>query len=375
MAAATALCENELPRAEALLRAHLRQHESDVAALRMLAEVAARLRRYGDAQTLLEHCLELAPSFSAARHNYALVLLRQRKPAEALRQIERLLAVESRNPSYRNLHAAILANLGDVTESIEVYESVLKEFPKQPKVWMSLGHSLKTAGRLDDGVRAYRRAIELDSTLGEAYWSLANLKTFRFAVEDVAAMRAALALPKLKPEDRLHFEFSLGKALEDAAEYEDSFAHFSAGSETRRSLTHYDADDTTEQMRLCKAVFTPELIARRAGLGAAARDPIFIVGLPRAGSTLLEQILASHSLVEGTTELPDIPSLAREFVGKTLAARRARAIRRTSRCWRARRCGSLARGTCRRPGRSARPMPRTSSTNCRTTSRTWASST
>ena len=270
MAAATALCENELPRAEVLLRAHLKQHETDVAALRMLAEVAARLRRYGDAQTLLKNCLELAPSFSAARNNYALVLLRQRKPAEALRQIERLLAEDSRNPGYRNLHAAILANLGDVTESIEVYESVLKEFPKQPKVWMSLGHSLKTAGRLDDSVRAYRHAIELDSTLGEAYWSLANLKTFRFAVEDVVTMRAALARPNLTPEDRLHFEFSLGKALEDAAAYEESFAHYSAGSEIRRTLTHYDADDTTAQMRCAKAVFTPELIARRAGLGVDA---------------------------------------------------------------------------------------------------------
>ena len=316
MAAAKALCENELPRAEALLRAHLKQHETDVAALRMLAEVAARLRRYADAQILLEHCLEFAPSFSAARNNYAVVLHRQGKPAEALRQIERLLTEDPRNPGYRNLNAAILANLGDVTESIEVYESVLKEFPKQPKVWMSLGHALKTAGRLDDSVRAYRRAIDQDATLGEVYWSLANLKTFRFTPEEVAAMRAALARPDLNPEDRLHFEFTLGKALEDAAAYEESFARYSAGCEIRRSLMHYDADDTTEQMRRSKAVFTPELFARRAGLGADARDPIFIVGLPRAGSTLLEQILSSHSLVEGTMELPDIPSLAREFAGK-----------------------------------------------------------
>ena len=316
MAAASALCENELPRAEALLREHLKLHETDVAALRMLAEVAARLRRYGDAQILLEHCLELAPSFSAARNNYAIVLHRQGKPAEALRQIERLLAEDRRNPSYRNLQAAILANLGDVTESIEVYDSVLREFPKQPKVWMSLGHALKTAGRQDDSVRAYRRAIDLDPTLGEVYWSLANLKTFRFTAEDVAALRAALERPDLKSEDRLHFEFALGKALEDAAEYAESFGHYSAGSEIRRALTHYDAEETTEQMRRSKAVFTPELFACRAGCGAEARDPIFIVGLPRAGSTLLEQILSSHSLVEGTMELPDIPSLAREYAGK-----------------------------------------------------------
>src|SRR5581483_7808620 len=193
MRAAAALVENDLPVAESALRAHLRTAPTDVAALRMLAEVAARLRRYADAQVLLERCLELSPSFSAARHNYATVLNRQARPAEALPHIERLLQAEPRNPAYRNLKAATLANLGEYAQSIEVYESVLREFPRQPRVWMSYGHSLKTAGRRDESIAAYRRASEMEPTLGEAYWSLANLKTFRFADEDVATLRRALA--------------------------------------------------------------------------------------------------------------------------------------------------------------------------------------
>jgi predicted Zn-dependent protease len=313
LAAAAALVANDLPVAEARLRAHIQSHPTDVAALRMLAEVAGRLRRYADAVTLLERCLELSPSFDAARQNYAVALHRQGKAAAAVSQIERLLAKEPRNPGYRNLHAAILANLGDFAESIEVYEAVLEEFPQQPKIWMSYGHSLKTAGRLSDAVTAYRRSIAMEPTLGEAYWSLANLKTFRFSTEDVAAMRRALAQADLGDDDRLPFEFSLGKALEDAGEYEESFGHYALGNAMRKKLHPYEAQDNTKFVRRSKAHFTADFFAARAGSGAQARDPIFIVGLPRAGSTLIEQILASHSQVEGTAELPDLPRIAMEI--------------------------------------------------------------
>ena len=315
LGAAAALVDNRIPEAEALLRQHLKQHPTDVAALRMLAEVAARLRRYPDAQRILEGCLELAPSFDAARHNYATVLNRQGKAAAALPHVEQLLAKDPRNPGYRNLKAAILANLADYAGSAEIYAGVLREYPQQAKVWMSYGHSLKTSGRLPDAIAAYRRAIALEPNLGEAYWSLANLKTFRFAEGDVRAIRSALARQDLSDEERLHFEFALGKALEDLAAYEESFAHYRAGNALRRKLHPYSAKENSDFVRRSKALFTREFFAARAGSGAAASDPIFIVGLPRAGSTLLEQILASHSLVEGTMELPDIPQLARELAG------------------------------------------------------------
>lgn len=316
MEAAAALVENNLPVADARLRAHLRGHPTDVAALRMLAEVAGRLRLYQDAQGLLERCLELAPSFDAARHNYAVVLNRQAKPAAALPQVQRLLDKEPRNPGYLNLQAAILANLGDYADSIEIYETVLREHPRQPKVWMSYGHALRTAGRLEESVAAYRHAIGMQPTLAEAYWSLANLKTFRFSDADLAAMRGALARTDLSQEDRLHFEFALGKALEDAKSYARSFQHYAEGNAIRRGLHPYSAEENTRYVGRCKSQYTSEFFAARAGAGSPDRAPIFIVGLPRAGSTLLEQILASHSLVEGTVELPDIPQLVRELAGR-----------------------------------------------------------
>src|SRR5215475_1638667 len=236
MEAAAALVANDLPVADACLRAHLERHPTDVAALRMLAEVAARLRRYLDAQQLLERCLELAPSFDMARYNYASVLTRQGNRAAALGHMEQVLAREPRNPAYRFLKAAALANIGDYAESIIVYERVLKEYPQQPKIWMSYGHSLRTAGRSADAIDAYRSAIGMDSTLGEAYWSLANLKTFHFTEGDVAALRAALERQDLDTDSRLHFEFSLGKALEDRARYEESFLHYARGNALRLQL-------------------------------------------------------------------------------------------------------------------------------------------
>jgi tetratricopeptide (TPR) repeat protein len=310
---AAALVRNELPLAEARLRAHLDSFPTDVAALRMLAEVAGRLARYRDAQQLLERCLELAPGFDAARHNYALVLNRQSKAELALPQVEQLLAREPRHPGYRNLHAAVLANLGDYLGSIRIYEAVLKEFPRQARVWMSLGHSLKTAGRQDESISAYRRAIALEPTLGEAYWSLANLKTFRFSEVEIVALRAALTRADLPDDDRLHFEFALGKACEDAARYQESFAHYAQGNALRRAAHPYSAAEHTRFVERSRGLFTREFFAARAASGSAAPDPIFILGLPRSGSTLVEQILASHSQVEGTMELPDIPVLAREI--------------------------------------------------------------
>ncbi|MDE2447927.1 MAG: sulfotransferase [Gammaproteobacteria bacterium] len=315
MGAAAALCDNRIPEAEALLRAHLAQHPNDVAALRMLAEVAARLLRYSDAQRLLERCLELAPSFDAARHNYATVLNRQGRSAEALQQCAQLLAKEPYNPGYRSLQAAISANLGNYADSIAAYESVLRQFPQQPKLWTSYGHALRTTGKVPESIAAYRRALSMEPTLGEAWWSLANLKTFRFSEADLSALRQALARADLSDEDRLHFEFALGKALEDAASFEESFTHYAAGNALRRTQHGYDAEQTSRFVRRSKQLFTREFFAERAGAGAQAPDPIFIVGLPRAGSTLIEQILASHPLVEGTMELPELPKIARELAG------------------------------------------------------------
>jgi tetratricopeptide (TPR) repeat protein len=311
--AATALCENKLAVAEQLLRARLKQTPTDVAAIRMLAELGARLGRYGDAEKLLTRALELAPGFEGARHNRAVVLFRQQKSAEAIDDIDRLLTREPKNPTYRNLKAAALARLGEYEQAIALYSALLKEFPREPRLWLSQGHALRTAGRQEECIAAYRRCIELAPAFGEAYWSLANLKTFRFSNEDVAAMRKTLTRTDLKDEDRYHLEFSFGKALEDASEFAASFRHYDEANRLRRAKLNYRAEETSAHAARSKALFTRPFFARHAGSGAPDADPIFIVGLPRAGSTLIEQILSSHSRVEGTMELTDLSHIAREL--------------------------------------------------------------
>jgi tetratricopeptide (TPR) repeat protein len=313
LAAAAALCRNDLPEAETRLREHLKRHPTDVAAIRMFAEVAGRLGRFLDAGTLLERCLELAPSFHAARHNYAIVLHRQNRPAAALEQIERLADVDARNPAYRNLRAMVLARIGEYRESIEIYADILRTHPLQAAIWMSYGHALSVAGREQDGIAAYRRCIALEPSCGEAYWSLANLKTFRFDAAELAAMAAALENADLGDEERFHFEFAIAKALEDVGRHAESFAHYAAGNRLRRAGISYSAEETSAHVRRSKALLTAEFFAARRGWGVAAADPVFIVGLPRAGSTLIEQILASHSQVEGTMELPNIMAMAKRL--------------------------------------------------------------
>ena len=311
--AATALGENRIPEAEALLREHLKERPSDIAAMRMLAEVAARLGRHGDAEKLLVRCLELAPGFAAARRNLALVLHRQYKDVGALAEVERLLTKDPHDPACRNLKAAILGGLGRYDESIAIYSSVLKDYPHHDKVWINYGHALKTAGRQEEGVAAYRRSISLVPHNGVAYWSLANLKTFRFTEADVAAMRTQLAGSKLLGEDRVQLHFALGKALEDDGDYAESFRHYAEANRLRRLREPYDGERASARLERSRRLLTRDFFAARRGYGAAVPDPIFIVGMPRAGSTLLEQILASHSAVEGTMELPDILSMAREL--------------------------------------------------------------
>jgi cytochrome c-type biogenesis protein CcmH/NrfG len=311
--AASALCDNKLAIAERLLRAFLREHPTDVAAIRMLAETGVRLSRFDDAEALLARAIQLAPDFIEARHNYAVVLHRQNKLREALVQVQMLLAREPRNPGYRGLNAVVLARIGDYDGAIKAYQSLLKELPDQPKAWMSYGHALKTIGRAEDAIAAYRKSIGLLPSLGEAYWSLANLKTFRFAPPEIEAMRKQLARQTLGEEDRVHLHFALGKALEDAEDYSGAFAQYESGNALRRASLRYDADEISQLVERSKALFTRDFFAERSGWGSPAPDPIFIVGLTRSGSTLLEQILASHSQVEGTMELPDIIALSRRF--------------------------------------------------------------
>jgi len=305
--AALALHRNELPIAERILKPRLKRDPYDFVAMRLLAELATRLARFRDAEVLLRRVLELAPRFTVARSNLALLLYRANRPSEALAELDRLTDEDGDgNPALR---AAAFGRLGDFAEALALYERLVAAPDAPPKLWLSYGHVLKTVGRVAEGIAAYTRAIALAPTLGEAWWSLANLKTHRFAEADVAAMGAALATPGLAAEDRFHLEFTLGKAAEDAGDAARAFACYAAANAHRRALIGYDAAATRRATERARATFTAAFFAARPRHGLASDAPIFIIGLPRSGSTLIEQILSCHALVEPTDELPAIPQM------------------------------------------------------------------
>ena len=315
--AAEHLRKKRLPQAERLTREVLRKDPVDIIAIRMLAAIGLEVGQLDDAISLLERCLELAPGFHLARQNYALALSRRQRFDEALAEIERLLVAEPNNPNYRLLKGSNLVRKGDHGPALELYEAFLSEYPLQSGAQMNYGHTLKTVGRLDESIDAYRTTIRLRPQTGEAYWSLANLKTFRFNDDDIADMQAQIDEEGGDPDDQSHLLFALGKAMEDRKDFNQSFDFYERGNAIRSKRHRHNAQanvfDTVRQIKTLNA----EFFAAREGWGSKAPDPIFIVGLPRAGSTLLEQILASHSQVEGTAELPDIIAISRRLGKKS----------------------------------------------------------
>jgi len=312
--AADALVAGRPAEADSLLRAAAARRPRDPLVLWMAGDVASRGGRNGEAAQLLARALEVAPAFTAARYAYAMVLTWLDRVQEALAEADRLLAAQPANALYRHLRASSLLRLGDDEAAAEAYAAVLEAHPDQAVSWLSYGHALKTIGRQAEAVAAYRRSLALDPGLGEAWWSLANLKTVRFAEADIVAMQAALA-GELADGERFQLHFALGKALEDAGRDAEAFQHYLQGNAMHRARLAYDPAETTGQMRRTKALLNRAFFAARAGQGTPHADPIFIVGLPRSGSTLVEQILASHSRVEGTQELPYIPALAARLAG------------------------------------------------------------
>jgi len=316
ISAAGHLHDGKLALAEPLVREVLKHHPTDVSAMRLLADIGIRVGRYEDAKNLLERALELAPDYHLARNNYAVVLLRKQELTAALKQVDILLANDPENPHHLTLKGSILVRMGDHKTALSIFETVLKSRPLQAPAQLSYGHTLKTVGRLSESIAAYRRAIEISPAIGEAYWSLANLKTFKFTDEDIESMRTAIGSDEGDEDDQSHLAFAMGKALEDRQLFDESFLYYKRGNAIRGKEHHYDPKKNMFNAIRAIKTCTEEFFATRAGDGCPARDPIFIVGLPRAGSTLLEQILASHSMVEGTAELPDIIAISRKLGGR-----------------------------------------------------------
>lgn len=309
--AADALLHGRLEQAEQALRARIDSTPNDLDALRMLAFAVARQTRDVEAESLFNLYLQHRPNDDGARFGFAEVLFRRTKAAAARAQLEPLFARDPNHPAYRNLLAACLAQNAEWDRAITLYEALLGEYEQQPRIWLNYGHALRTLGRADAAVDAYRRAIALRPGFGEPYWSLANLKTHAFSAEEQERMRQALQSAS-NVDDQLHLRFALGKALEDGGNYAESFEHYAAGNTARRNLVSYDADATTQRVQTYEQVFNQGLFAGAAG-GCDSTAPVFVVGLPRSGSTLVEQILASHSAVEGTFELPDIGHLVEDL--------------------------------------------------------------
>lgn len=302
--------------AEGICRDYLQRNPTDVTVIRLLAEIGIKLGVKGDPEILLEDCLRLAPDFHLARNTYANALSQAQKYEQALEEIAYLEKVDPQNLSHSILAASIEVMVGNYEAAIERYKFLTEKFPFHAQLQNSYGHAMKTLGRQEEAIAAYRRAIEIRETMGDAYWNLANLKTFEFTPEDVVQMKRLVDGGESTGSDYFHLCFALGKALEDSGEYEDSFRYYTLGNEKKKEQEGYSADATTEETDALIEHCTPATFAGRQAWGCPEPDPIFIVGLPRSGSTLLEQILASHSMVDGTSELREMVALARRLGGK-----------------------------------------------------------
>ena len=311
VAASALLADGETGAAEELLRSFLLRYGLHAEALRLLARVAMARERLADAQQLCEAALRHAPDFHAARFDYLHVLLERYRYPQALREAERLVAAFPGNRDCLTLEALCRVGLGQHERAMARYRELLPGAERPAELHLAIGHALKALGRGAEAVASYQAAAAVRPDYGDAYWSLANLKTYRF--DDAELLRMQAAEGAATGPDRYQLCFALGKALEDRARYAESFAHYERGNALRRAAGHHDPERLERQLRAQIEVCTAELFAQHRGGGAPDTDPIFIVGLPRSGSTLVEQILASHPAVEGTHELTDIPRLASEL--------------------------------------------------------------
>ena len=304
--AGSLFCDGEMAAAAAVLREFLREHGSHPEALRLLGRIAHDGQQLDEAAGLFEQVLFAAPGYRAARADYVRALIEQQRYIEAQQHLQGLLELEPGQLDYLFLDASIHAGLGQHGRAIEGFQQILARTSGWPQLYLLLGNSLKAVRRRQEAIDAYRCAA---THLGDGYWSLANLKTYRFREDEIVRMRSLEAAPATQTVDRIHLCFAIGKALEDRAEYEQSWRYYERGNALRAARTSYDPHAFENEFE--RLIQTYEA-STSAGLERPKHTPIFIVGLPRSGSTLVEQILASHSKVEGTQELPVVGKIARE---------------------------------------------------------------
>ena len=308
--------DGDVDAAETLIRAHLLSQGNDIEAMRLLARIGVVRKVLDDAELLLSAVLELAPTYHTARREYAEVLLEVHKYGQARRELTLLLEREPDDPLLKTLYATSCVGLGEHERAVRLYGELLQGSAQDAELHLSIAHAQKTLGRREEAIGSYRRAASCRPDFGDAYWSLANLKTYRFTAQEMARMRAASEATTTGEIDRVHLAFALGKALEDRGEYPDSFEQYRIGNALKRAQSRYRPEIIENNTREQTAVCTAEFFASRRGVGSPEADPLFIVGLPRSGSTLLEQILASHSQVEGTQELANVQQIVQTLRGR-----------------------------------------------------------
>ncbi|MFT6906093.1 MAG: tetratricopeptide (TPR) repeat protein [Oleiphilaceae bacterium] len=310
------LCEGKLLKAEDLCRSFLQKYPKNVEAMRLLASIGVKHKVLDDAEFLLESCLTFEPDFHQARSDYVNVLHRRQKYQKALDQADILRKSDPKNLHYQMIFANENQAVGNFDKAIEVYKSLLDKIPNDSGVLIMQGHAFKTIGRTDDAIMAYRQACISKDNFGDAFWSLANLKTYQFTDEEIVKMQAREQAEETLFEDRFHLCFALGKGFEDRESYTDAYTYYERGNALKKKQLNYSAQRIASECQAQIDVCKPALFKNKVEQSCQAADPIFIVGLPRSGSTLLEQILSSHSQVDGTMELPNIMALSHRLNGR-----------------------------------------------------------
>ena len=310
------IAEGKNFQAERLCRKFLMENKKNIEGMRLLASLGVAADVLDDAEFLLEKALEYEPNNNFARNDYMEVLYKRQKYQKSLKQAEILRKKEPKNLKYQIAYANQAVAVGKYKKALKIYDQANKALPNNPELRLVHGHALKTIGNVDEAIEAYRKSYNARNDYGDAYWSLANLKTYRFTPDEVLLMDEKESSTSTIITDRIHLNFALGKYYEDSKLFDKSFVHYERGNELQQSQQHYKKEHMTDVLNLQIEYCNSALFESKKEFGHDATDPIFIVGLPRAGSTLLEQILASHSKVEGTLELPNIPALAYKLAGR-----------------------------------------------------------
>lgn len=304
--AAEALAANQPTIAEPLVSGFLAKKPNDADALNLMADIARRANRLEEAEEILCRCVQRFPAVAGYRFNYAVVLRGLDKYEQALAELDALLEISPQNPLFREQKAAVLRKLGRHDEAVAWRSELAKDYPGSSEIWLHYGHSLRGAGLQEQCITAYHRALEIAPSYSAAYGSLADLKVYRFTGAEIAAMEKQLGVAGLSAETRADFHHALGKAYDDEHRYAKSFEHYAKGNALRRMGVRFSPENRTAQRMASESFYTEAFFRSRRGSGCHAPDPIFIVGMPRSGSTLLEQILSNHSAIEGLGELADL---------------------------------------------------------------------